>query len=356
MATVASAAAAVTLTGAEQLLGKVGFGALMATTGLYWGKAAFKVGGKEHGQVETAAMAVSSAVVASMLTVRWVESGHFPLSNMYESLLFLGWGVTAVHLYLSRKVPDSAIAGVFTSPAALAIVAGATLLLPPELQRASALVPALKSNWLMMHVTVMMLSYASLMVGSLMCFGYLVLDQPADSLLGRARAAVPWAAGGPGAPAGAPGAAPAEAAGPAEAAEALEGAGGVALAAKVEVAEAAGAAEEAAAPAADALIETVDDLGYRSTGLGFAFLTAGLISGAVWANEAWGSYWSWDPKETWALITWLVYALYLHTRLSDDWTDRDTNKVGAAGFVVTWVCYAGVNLFGVGLHSYGFFK
>jgi cytochrome c-type biogenesis protein CcsB len=81
-----------------------------------------------------------------------------------------------------------------------------------------------------------------------------------------------------------------------------------------------------------------------------------LISGAVWANEAWGSYWSWDPKETWALITWLTYATYLHSRLVAGKSKREVAAVGAAGFIVVWVCYVGVNLWGVGLHSYGWFN
>jgi len=85
-------------------------------------------------------------------------------------------------------------------------------------------------------------------------------------------------------------------------------------------------------------------------------ITVGIISGAVWANEAWGSYWSWDPKETWALITWLVYAGYIHTRLSNDYTVKQCNIVGAAGFIVVWTCYVGVNMFGMGLHSYGFLR
>jgi len=105
----------------------------------------------------------------------------------------------------------------------------------------------------------------------------------------------------------------------------------------------------------DQLTITLDDLGYRSLLLGFGFLTIGIVSGAVWANEAWGNYWSWDPKETWALITWLVYALYLHVRLQLGWDTRDSAKIGAFGFFVVWLCYIGVNLMGVGLHSYGFF-
>jgi cytochrome c-type biogenesis protein CcsB len=103
------------------------------------------------------------------------------------------------------------------------------------------------------------------------------------------------------------------------------------------------------------LLQGLDDLSYRSLLLGFGFLTVGIISGAVWANEAWGNYWSWDPKETWALITWLVYAGYLHTRLQLKWEARKSAMLGAFGFLVTWVCYIGVNLMGIGLHSYGFF-
>jgi len=105
----------------------------------------------------------------------------------------------------------------------------------------------------------------------------------------------------------------------------------------------------------DNLALTLDDLAYRSLLLGFGFLTVGIISGAVWANEAWGNYWSWDPKETWALICWLVYAAYLHVRLQLGWDTRDSAKIGAFGFFVVWLCYIGVNLLGVGLHSYGFF-
>ena len=84
-------------------------------------------------------------------------------------------------------------------------------------------------------------------------------------------------------------------------------------------------------------------------------LTIGLISGAVWDNEAWGSWWSWDPKETWALICWLVYAAYLHTRITRGWQGKKPAIVAIAGFFVIIVCYIGVNLLGVGLHSYGWF-
>lgn len=101
--------------------------------------------------------------------------------------------------------------------------------------------------------------------------------------------------------------------------------------------------------------ETLDNLSYRMIGLGFPLLTIGIIAGGVWANEAWGSYWSWDPKETWSLITWLVFAAYLHTRITKGWQGRKPAIVASAGLVVVWTCYLGVNLLGKGLHSYGWF-
>jgi len=101
------------------------------------------------------------------------------------------------------------------------------------------------------------------------------------------------------------------------------------------------------------LLQTIDVWSYRIIGLGFPFLTTGIISGAVWANEAWGAYWSWDPKETWALITWLIFAIYLHSRLLKGWQGQKAAFVGSIGFFVIWICYLGVNFLGKGLHSYG---
>ena len=109
----------------------------------------------------------------------------------------------------------------------------------------------------------------------------------------------------------------------------------------------------------DSLITKLDYLSYRFITLGFPFLTIGILSGAVWANEAWGSYWSWDPKETWALLTWFIFAIYLHNRLNNRDNMSQGEKpaiIASIGFLVVWFCYLGVNLLGEGLHSYGFFK
>lgn len=103
------------------------------------------------------------------------------------------------------------------------------------------------------------------------------------------------------------------------------------------------------------LSDEFDNYSYRIIGLGFPFLTLGILSGAIWANEAWGSYWSWDPKETWALITWLIFAIYLHTRYIYNWNGLRSSILGSIGFFIIWICYIGVNLLGKGLHSYGWF-
>jgi hypothetical protein len=98
----------------------------------------------------------------------------------------------------------------------------------------------------------------------------------------------------------------------------------------------------------------LDNLVYQQIRLGFPFLTLGILSGAIWANQAWGSYWSWDPKETWAFITWLIFAIYLHVRLNLGWEARQSARVAVFGFFIIWICFLGVNLLGKGLHSYGF--
>jgi len=97
----------------------------------------------------------------------------------------------------------------------------------------------------------------------------------------------------------------------------------------------------------------LDDLVYRAIICGFPFLTAGIITGAAWANYAWGTYWSWDPKETWSLIVWIVYAVYLHARITRGWHGKRAAILSIVGFVATLFCYLGVNLLLSGLHSYG---
>ncbi len=90
--------------------------------------------------------------------------------------------------------------------------------------------------------------------------------------------------------------------------------------------------------------EVLDEVGYKTIAIGFPLLTIGIITGAFWANVAWGTYWSWDPKETWSLIVWLIYAAYLHARITKGWRGNKAAVLSIVGFSATLFCYLGVNL------------
>ncbi|HIK39189.1 c-type cytochrome biogenesis protein CcsB [Thermoleptolyngbya sichuanensis A183] len=322
-------------------LDNAAFAVLFVTMLVYWAGAAFPT--VPYLQTAgTTGMAIANLCIAGLLGARWIEGGYFPLSNLYESLFFVAWGITAMHL-LAENMSRSRLVGAVTAPVAMGIAAFAALSLPDAMQHSEPLVPALKSNWLMMHVSVMLLSYAALMVGALMAIAFLIVTRGQEvelrgSSVGTggfrdARYRIKRAG---------------------QAVDTLEpltaSTGNTAV---LETAPAVAAAP--LSPQRLSLADTLDNISYRIIGLGFPLLTIGIIAGAVWANEAWGSYWSWDPKETWALITWLVFAAYLHARITRGWQGRRPAILAASGFLVVWVCYLGVNLLGKGLHSYGWF-
>jgi cytochrome c-type biogenesis protein CcsB len=253
---------------------------------------------------------LSNLLFIVTLSIRWFEEGYFPLSNLYESLIFLCCGISTIHLYLETKT-QSRLIGSLIVPLLFFLTGFSSLTLPTEMQKALPLVPSLQSNWLMMHVSMMMVSYSVLIVGSLFSILYLFFGLFQTQNNSFSFSFVP---------------------------STLQQQPQNVL--NVD-------------PSKIALLQTVDIWSYRVIGLGFPFLTIGIISGAVWANEAWGSYWSWDPKETWALITWLVFAIYLHSRLLKGWQGQKAAILGSVGFFVIWICYLGVNFLGKGLHSYG---
>ncbi|MCU0528258.1 MAG: c-type cytochrome biogenesis protein CcsB [Cyanobium sp. Prado107] len=265
-------------------------------------------------------VAAANLCLTAQLLLRWIGSGHFPISNLYESLCFLAWGCTLVQLLVERSWPSPLVPAA-TTPVALGCVAFASFALPERLQEASPLVPALRSSWLVMHVSVIMLSYAALLVGSLLSLAVLFTDRGQDLQLRSSSI----------------------------------GSGGFRQARLASDGPGAMAAPLQLSSVSMTMAEQLDSLSYRTITVGFLLLSVGLVSGAVWANEAWGSWWSWDPKETWALICWLVYAAYLHTRLIRGWQGRRPALLASAGLVVIAVCYIGVNLLGIGLHSYGWF-
>ena len=282
-------------------------------------------------------MLISNFLIFTILILRWNESGHFPLSNLYESLMFLSWSLTFLHICIElgrfnavynllkpdlktdlvnlsnnstkKKIFLTKLIGSITSPCALFTNAFASFSLPPEMQESSPLVPALQSNWLMMHVTVMILSYAALILGSLLSIGFLVITGGKETNLVNNSS--------------------------------------------FSLLNSNSLQKSQVNRGSLTLSIALDNLSYRILGIGFPLLTIGILSGAVWANEAWGSYWSWDPKETWALLTWLVFAIYLHTRLTKGWEGKKPALIASLGFITVWVCYLGVNLIGEGLHSYG---
>jgi cytochrome c-type biogenesis protein CcsB len=239
---------------------------------------------------------LATVLLSCSILNRWYVSGHFPLSNLYESLLFLTF-VLQVVLFGLQYTTKNILFGVIISPVILFVQAFASFSLPTDMQAVSALVPSLQSNWLVMHVTIMIISYGALLIGCILAITLLILDFVDDSK-------------------------------------------------KTNVKQ----------TQTNQIIESLDDLSYRILLLGFPCLTLGILSGAIWANETWGSYWNWDPKETWALITWFTFASYFHVRFIRGWRGVKSAKVAAVGFVVIWICYLGVNLLGKGLHSYGWWS
>ena len=253
---------------------------------------------------------VSNILFTLTLGIRWIREGYFPLSNLYESLIFLSWGISIIHLILEKKT-QSRLIGAISTPLMFFLSSFSSLALPIEMQKALPLVPSLQSNWLMMHVSMMMVSYSTLIIGSLLSILYLFFI----FFTSKKESDIKELSISP-------------------------------INKSIE-------SSKSIMTSQLSLLQIIDIWSYRIIGLGFPFLTLGIISGAVWANEAWGSYWSWDPKETWALITWLIFAIYLHSRLIKGWEGKQAAILGSCGFFIIWICYLGVNFLGKGLHSYG---
>jgi len=294
------------------------------------------------------ALLISNIQISIVLGLRWLLSGYFPLSNLYESILFLTWCVTALQICFPFCKSEKAnlpqkhehlytLMNQVTAPISLLLHAFASLKIPDDMSRIKPLVPALKSNWLIMHVSVMILSYAALLIGSVLSILYCF-----TILLGFSKKSIPfyalrskWDTAG------------------------LQGYAYASRSNKADTsAEKQPYAMENQGNSADTLADAydwqmIDSLSYQFISIGFPLLTLGIVSGSVWANEAWGSFWNWDIKETWSLITWLVYAIYIHCRLQLRWQGLPSSALASIGFFVVCICYIGVNLTGKGLHSYG---
>nr|YP_009557591.1 cytochrome c heme attachment protein [Macarthuria keigheryi]QBC72373.1 cytochrome c heme attachment protein [Macarthuria keigheryi] len=273
-------------------------------------------------------MIVTFFCITGLLVTRWIYWKHFPLSDLYESLIFLSWSLYIIHMILYFKKQKNNLSTI-TAPSAIFTQGFATSGLLTEMHQSRILLPALQSQWLMMHVSMMILGYAALLCGSLLSVALLIITFQKDiirvfdkikHLLNESFFFV-----------------------------------------EIQYMNEKGNILQSASPLyvrnyyRSQLIEQVDHWSYRVISFGFIFLTIGILSGAVWANEAWGSYWNWDPKETWAFITWTIFAIYLHIRTNTNIQGENSAIVAFLGFIIIWICYFGVNLLGIGLHSYGSF-
>jgi len=227
------------------------------------------------------------------IIMRWVESyrlgiGHAPLSNMYESLVFFSWTIVIIYLVIERQYKNAVI-GAFATPLSFLAMAYASMS-PNVSDRIQPLIPALKSNWLIAHVITCFLGYAGFAIAFAISFMYLFKQRDVE---GKSSL--------------------------------------LSYFPKPRV---------------------LDELTHQMVMFGFLFLSIGIITGAVWANSAWGSYWSWDPKETWSLITWFIYATLLHARMMRGWYGKRIAYLAIIGFMAVIFTYFGVNYL-PGLHSYG---
>ena len=247
------------------------------------------------GRLATATAWGGLAAQTLALLLRWKASydlgiGHAPLSNLYESMVFFAWAVIFLYLLLEWRTANKTI-GTFVVPVAFIAMAYASID-PGMNEHIQPLIPALQSNWLTSHVVTCFLGYA----GFTIAFGCGLIFFTKTLSGGNIEKTAGWTARLPS-------------------------------------------------------FANLDMLIYQSTALGFIFLTMGIMTGSVWAHYAWGSYWSWDPKETWSLVTWIIYAIMLHARLVRGWRSKKMALMSVIGFASVLFTYLGVNYL-PGLHSY----
>ncbi len=257
--------------------------------------AAFLFKSNKAGLGGTIFTAVTFIAQTVALGLRWYESyqigiGHAPLTNMYESLVFFSWTIAGFYLYLEFKFKNRTI-GAFAIPFAFAAMVFAESGWLKISQEINPLIPALQSNWLIAHVATCFVGYAAFAVACGIGVMYLLKDFSSNKDKGIMTTLPP--------------------------------------------------------------LRVLDDINHKTMVFGFLWLTAGIITGAIWANSAWGTYWSWDPKETWSLITWFFYAAILHARFTRGWQGAVIAWLAIGGFLCVIFTYYGVNFLLSGLHSYG---
>ncbi|ALA59426.1 c-type cytochrome biogenesis protein CcsB [Nitrospira moscoviensis] len=247
------------------------------------------------GQVATLVTTIGWLVNTFALAIRAQErlrlSGTFaPWSNQFEAMAYVSWAIMLGYVLLESTYKLKAVGAFVVGIGFIAM--GAASLLPYRYQTAEPLVPALNSYWIYIHVSVTLSSYAAFAMAGGLGVMYLVKER----------------------------------------------------------ADRRGTPSSIAASLPD--LETIDELGYKAIMVGFPLLAFGIILGAMWANYAWGGYWSWDPKETWSLIVWLIYGAYIHARMTRGWEGRRAAIYAVFGLLMVIFCFWGVNFLLSGLHAY----
>ena len=279
------------------ILGTTTFLYLIATF-FYVAYAIFRV--KWAGTAGTISVWIGIFANSAGIGLRWMEThqqgiGYVPLSNMYESLVFFALCIASLYLVVESKY-KAKVLGSYIVPFTFFAMAYASY--SAEFGKdIKPLLPALQSNWLVAHVITCFIGYAAFAISCGLAIFYL-----AKVYLQSNSAASDYPDG--------------------------ENNGTLTL-------------------------QVIDTINHKMMMFGFIWLTAGIVTGAIWANSAWGTYWSWDPKETWSLITWFVYALALHARFSRGWNGTRMSVVALVGFISVIFTYYGVNFLLSGLHSYG---
>jgi cytochrome c-type biogenesis protein CcsB len=274
------------------LLGITTFTYLVATL-LYVAILVFRA--ERLGAFATIFTTIALLIQTAGIGLRWLESyqmgiGRAPLTNMYESVVFFAWTIIALYLLIEWKFKTRMI-GAFAVPFAFLAMAYGSF--STEISKTiTPLVPALQSNWLIAHVVTCFIGYAAFAVAAGLGAMYLIKSRTTSAKHGTIMQAMPP-------------------------------------------------------------LKVLDDITHKTMVFGFIWLSAGIITGAVWANSAWGTYWSWDPKETWSLITWFIYAITLHARYTRGWDGRRIAWLALVGFISVVFTYYGVNFLLSGLHSYG---
>jgi len=246
------------------------------------------------GRLATYLTIIALLASTAAIILRMITSGHPPLSNGYEFLLTFVAGILAVYLFAEYRYKLRAL-GAFVMPIPFLLLMFIIMSMGPEERIAQAVPPALKSQWLTFHVVTAMFAYGAFAVSFGLGIMYLMkLSKEGTQKKSNSQGIVSHF------------------------------------------------------PA----LEKLDELAYKVVGFAFPLLTLCIITGAIWANYAWGTYWSWDPKETWSLITWIIYAAYLHARLMYGWKGKRAAWMAIFGFAAVLFTFFGVNYFLAGLHSY----